>query len=435
MEVAAATAGFISLSIQITQTLLNFYSAYRSQRSDVTYTIKKLDHLLGVLEALSSQLRNRKFRADEQTLLESICSSIQNCEGWIEELQGETEKLEGESRAGISAAARTAACRATYPFRQSTLQKLDEDIDEIVSHLSLALQLLELKDISYVQDDLEDTNALLDLVRADQVSSTINEWLKAPDVSGEYYRLAYEKWHPGTGLWFVKGASFSAWLANGQSFLWLNGFAGCGKSVLCSTAIRYTYRHQRSNPRAGVAFFLFAFNDDSKQDTSAMLRALVLQLSSQLNDNHSHLSRLHASYRNATPPNQALFDCLRQLVRAFDDVYILLDALDESPRDSHRRSVLQTVTDLRTWREFGLHILVTSRDETDIRDELDAAQHEDISLENDAVDCDIASFISKHLRDNRRLRKWDEHYDRIEAALTERAKGVYVLLFCPKDFF
>ena len=54
MEVAAATAGFLSLSIQLTQNLLNFYSAYRSQRSDVTYTIKKLDHLLGVLEALSS---------------------------------------------------------------------------------------------------------------------------------------------------------------------------------------------------------------------------------------------------------------------------------------------------------------------------------------------------------------------------------------------
>ena len=139
MEVAVATASFLSLSIQITQTLLNFYSAYRSRRSDVTYTIKKLDHLLSVLEALSSQLSNRKFRADEQSLLKSIYSSIQNYEGWIEELQGETKKIKGESRAGISAASRTPTCRATYPSRQSTLQKLDDDIDEIVSHQSLAL--------------------------------------------------------------------------------------------------------------------------------------------------------------------------------------------------------------------------------------------------------------------------------------------------------
>ena len=169
--------------------------------------------------------------------------------------------------------------------------------------------------------------------------------------------------------------------------------------------------------------------DESKQDTSAMLRALVLQLSSQLNDNHGHLSRLHGSYRNAMPPDQALVDCLHQLVRAFDDVYILLDALDESPRDKHRGDMLQALADFRAWPEPGLHILVTSREETDIRDELDASQHEIISLKNDSVNRDIAAFISKHLRENRRLRKWEEHYDQIEIALTEGAKGVCVLRF------
>ena len=165
-----------------------------------------------------------------------------------------------------------------------------------------------------------------------------------------------------------------------------------------------------------------------------MLRALVLQLSCQLKDNYSHLSRLHGSYRNATPPDQALFDCLRQLVRAFDDVYILIDALDESPRNIHREGVLQVLTNLRAWMEPGLHILVTSRDETDIRDELDTEEHENVSLENESVDRDIAAFISKHLRDNRQLRTWENHFDYIETALTKRAKGVCgsqtLTLFC-----
>lgn len=423
MEVAAAAAGFISLSIQVTQKLLDFYSAYKNQKSDVVHTIKRLDHLLGVLETLHTQLTKRKFRADEQDLLKSIEGSVQDCEECIQELEDETTKLKGKSTDGTRAVARTAAYRATYPFRQSTLQKLDEDIDEIVSHLSLALQVLEQKDISHVQDDAEDSKALLDLVRADQISSTIREWLKAPDVTGDYHN-ACEKWHPGTGLWLVKDSSFSAWLTTPHSFLWLNGFAGCGKSVLCSTAIRYTYRHQRSNPRTGIAFFFFTFSDDSKKDASAMLRALVLQLSSQLNDNHGRLSRLHKSYPNTMPPNQVLVDCLRQLVRSFDDVYILLDALDESPRNNLRGGVLQAVTDLREWLEPGLHILVTSREETDIHEELDISQDETISLENDSVDRDIATFISKHLRENRRLRRWKEHHDLIETALTKRAKGV-----------
>lgn len=115
-------------------------------------------------------------------------------------------------------------------------------------------------------------------------------------------------------------------------------------------------------------------------------------------------------------------------------MYILLDALDESPRDYHRGAVLQALSGLRKWEEPGLHILVTSRDETDIHEGLDASQHETVSLENDSVDRDIATFISRHLRANRRLRKWEDHYDRIETALTKRAKGVYVLCFYSRNF-
>jgi len=293
--------------------------------------------------------------------------------------------------------------------------------------LSLALQVLQQKDIGNVQNDIEDNRALLNLVRADQISRTIRDWLKAPDASVEYNK-AFKKKHHDTGLWFVKGPSFSWWLKNPNSFRWLYGFAGCGKSVLCSTAIQYTFRHRRSNPHIGIAFFYFVFDDDSKQDTSAMLRALVLQLSSQLNDNHGLLSRLHDSYDNAMPPDQALMDCLRQLVRAFDDVYIILDALDESPRDKHRRDMLQALADMRAWSAPGLHLLVTSRDEPDIRDvlcdELCTSLDDMISMKNDSVDNDISSFISGSLRSDRRLRKWEKHHDQIRKALTEGAKGM-----------
>jgi hypothetical protein len=40
------------------------------------------------------------------------------------------------------------------------------------------------------------------------------------------------------------------------------------------------------------------------------------------------------------------------------------------------------------------------------------------------VDGDIAAFVAGHLRDNRRLRKWERWHGMIEEALTEGAKGV-----------
>lgn len=47
-----------------------------------------------------------------------------------------------------------------YPFRQSTLQKLDEDIGEIRANLSSALHVLQLKDNKRIQDDITEIKFL-----------------------------------------------------------------------------------------------------------------------------------------------------------------------------------------------------------------------------------------------------------------------------------
>jgi hypothetical protein len=112
----------------------------------------------------------------------------------------------------------------------------------------------------------------------------------------------------------------------------------------------------------------------------------------------------------------------------FDNVYILLDALDESPRGEPREDVLQVLVDLRSWSAPGLHLLVTSRDEIDIRDvlcnELGALNGEMLSMKNEYVDRDIAAFVSHQLRDNRKFQKWKDYHGRIESVFTESANGV-----------
>ncbi|KAH6881080.1 hypothetical protein B0T10DRAFT_518795 [Thelonectria olida] len=428
-SVAGSAVGVISLGITVARGLFDHYAAFQGQKSDVVHTTKKLSRLLELLESLRQQLERRESQADDRGILTSMESCMEDCKELIRDLEAELNKFNQAPHQGTMAGLRAAGRRIAYPFRQSTLQKLDEDVDDFVSCLSLAMQLQQQSDICRVQDDIEDTKALLDLARATQVSLGIREWLKAPDATIGFNE-AIKKKHPGTGLWFVKGPAFTTWLEKPGSFLWLVGFAGCGKSVLCSTAIQFAFRHRRANPRIGIAFFFFTFNDQSKQDASAMLRALVLQLSSQLDDNRTFSSWLYNSCCNGSPPDPALMYCLHQLVRAFKDVYIVLDALDESPRDKHRGAMLQYLVELRAWSEPGLHLIVSSRDEVDIREELGALPEETIMMKNDSVDRDIASFISEHLHNNRRLRKWDEHHARIETALTTRAQGVFRWVEC-----
>lgn len=429
LSVAASVVGLISLGIQVTQSITDYYAAYKGQKSDIVNTTEKLKNVLHIFDSLRRHLADRKFRADEKALLETIEGSIQMCEENIDELQTKLEKFKN----GPGSRIQTTTRQLAYPLRQSTLRKLDADIDDIVSNLSLALAVLQQKDIGNVQDDIEDAKAVLNLVRCAQITSTIRNWLKAPDATTNYNEACKSR-HPRTGLWFVKGSYFSTWLARANSYLWLTGFAGSGKSVLCSTAIQYTLRHRRSNPHIGIAFFFFTFSDDSKQDSSAMLRALILQLSSQLNNNYSQLSQLHNRYSNATPLDQDFEDCLRQLVQEFEDVYIILDALDESPRNKNgknlRECVLETLATIRKWSEPGLHLLVTSREETDIRDalydDLDNSPDDIVSMKNASVDSDITSFISSRLKDSRKLAKWVEYHDQIQSVLTERSNGVWV---------
>jgi hypothetical protein len=423
LSIAAGVAGLVSLGIQTVQGLVDFYSSYKSQNTTIARTTDKLEALLGTLQTINQTLANRQFRADEKDVIVKIENSIQSCEDLISELQEEYEKFSNSSASGIRAAIRGAGRKLTYPFRESTLKKLDEDIGDIRENLSLSLDVLQLRSAHDLQNDLTDIKVLVNLVRESQVSNRIREWLRAPDAT-ESHNQACAKRHPGTGLWLVKSPKFANWLEADKSFLWLNGFAGCGKTVLSSTAIQYTFRHRRSNPRIGIAFFYFSFSDAAKQDAAGMLRTLLLQLSNQLMDGHIALNRLYSNHIGGQPPLPALMESLRQVVNSFQDVYILVDALDESPRHKKRETVLDTLRDLRGWSVHGLHILVTSRDELDIRERLDTSNDEEIPMQNTEVDKDIADFVSQHLRQDWKMQKWSVYHDKIEQALVDRAKGV-----------
>ena len=423
LSIAGSVAGLISLGIQATQSLVEFYSSYKHQDSEIAGMTERLESLLSVLQTLDETLSNRKFQADEQRLIRNIETSLENCDEFIQELQEECQKFVKATSGGIKAGFRVAGRRATYPFRQSTLQKLDEDIGEVRSNLSTAIDVLQLKDSKKIQDDIADMKLLLELVRTRQISANIRDWLKAPDATVNH-NVAFAKKHPGTGIWLVNSSLFTAWLTEENSFLWLNGFAGSGKTVLSSTTIQFAFRHRGSNPQIGIAFFYFAFNDESKQDESAMLRALLMQLSGQLQDGNLDLTRLHDSYKTGIPPSSVLTGYLRRLIQRFHHVYIVLDALDESPRLGAREHVLDTIEVMQKWSLPGLHLLVTSRDEPDIRNSLDLSLDQEVKMRNKGIDKDITDFISSRLHKDKKLRKWLPHSNKIQETLAKRTQGV-----------
>ncbi|KXG46054.1 NACHT nucleoside triphosphatase [Penicillium griseofulvum] len=430
LSIASGVAGLLSLGIDVTKTLVDFYSAYKDQTPAVAKTMMNLESLLGILRSLDGAVQNRQPQTD--ALLQEIDKAAVACRGVIEELRDECQKFKKDPSLSLKGRIQVAGHRATYPLRQSTLQKLEEIIGEIRGTLSLALNVLQLRNHTGLEDGISELKILVEQTSTFQISATIRDWLKAPDATIDH-NAACEKRHTNTGLWLVNGQEFQKWLIEPNSFLWINGFAGCGKSVLCSTAVqavRRMVRDRQHQPSIGIGFFYFSFSDESKKDCSGMLRALLLQLSAQLEEGEKDLRALYESYEPGTPPVKVLLNSLKQTISKFSVTYILIDALDESPRDDKREYVLDAVKKFRQWDLPTLHLLVTSRNELDIRYSLETPSCEDISMRNPETDMDIQNFISYELSNDPKLQRWKSRHDDIREQLMDKAQGVFRYVEC-----
>ncbi|KGO75326.1 NACHT nucleoside triphosphatase [Penicillium italicum] len=427
LSIASGVAGLLSLGIQVTKSLLDFYSAYKGQTPALAKIMLNLENLLGILRSLDDIRQSGKPGADALVL--EIDKTAAGCREIIEELRDECQKFQNNPAPSLIDRGKQFGRRVTYPFRESTLKRLEEDIGEIRENLSLALNVLQLRNQTGLEDGIYELKILAEQTNTMLISSSIRGWLMAPDATIDH-NVACEKRHRSTGLWLVNGQEFQNWLVERNSFLWINGFAGSGKSVLCSTAIERTFRERQHQSSIGIGFFYFSFRDESKKDSSGMLRALLLQLSAQLEGGEKDLQELHMLYKSGTPPVDALLNSLRQTICKFSDTYILLDALDESPRNDKREGVLAAVEKIRQWGLPTLHLLVTSRNEIDIRNSLGTSFGQDISMKNPETDLDIEKFISYQLRNDPKLQKWKSRHEEIQEKLTSKAQGVFRYVEC-----
>ena len=86
LSIAASVAGLVSLGIQVTQSLVDFYTSYKHQESDLVNTTEKLESLVDIFQELEKTLVDRKFQKDERSLIEKIEKTIKDCDKSIKKL-------------------------------------------------------------------------------------------------------------------------------------------------------------------------------------------------------------------------------------------------------------------------------------------------------------------------------------------------------------
>ncbi|KAI1439483.1 hypothetical protein F5Y02DRAFT_425549 [Annulohypoxylon stygium] len=289
--------------------------------------------------------------------------------------------------------------------------------------------------LSDVQEDVKKTRTGVESLKQDSHYDRIENWLSPPDPSTNFNNALKHR-YKDTGQWFLHSAAYSTWKSESNSFLWLNGIPGCGKTILSSTVIEnlgYTYFDN-------LLYFYFDFNDSSKQHFNNAVRLLISQLYYKREGARKHLDSLYSSCQDGRqqPSLESLCITFQNMVQQAGEVWIVLDALDEcSTRTGHRAELLSWIENLQGL-QMNTHILVTSRPEQDIKSTIEGLvpSQNIIPIQSDLIKEDIRAFIHASVRKHQGLKRWQSRpdvQDKIETALIEKADGMFRWVSCQLD--
>ena len=188
-------------------------------------------------------------------------------------------------------------------------------------------------------------------------------------------------------------------------------------------------RHCEINPSSAFAYFFFDGRDgqNESQTVGSLIRSLIRQFSTPYGCVPAVLTKLYHSCHDggAQPSLESLHATLLLILEAFDDVFIILDALDECAK---RKDILKWIKEMTSWRKGKLHLLATSRPEEDIANHLRLLNPVNVYIEQDLITCDVKRYIDCILDDDVAFNRWNDQIKaNIKSMLLESAGGMFVL--------
>ncbi|KAL8840097.1 MAG: hypothetical protein Q9176_004119 [Flavoplaca citrina] len=282
-----------------------------------------------------------------------------------------------------------------------------------------------------------DSNARIRNV--DRVAKTIEEdlkhdhifkWLNAPDTAVSHHQASEKRGTATTGKWFLESSEYVDWKSQPHSVYWFHGILGCGKTVLASTIVDDLLESCQTSHHT-LAYYYFSFDVQvlDRQDCAKMLRSLLRQLSNQ---NQVCLQMLEAAYLahgngQKQPSLEELSTLFQSMIEASGTTFIVLDALDEC---NSRGELLRLIESIEAWGQADLHMLLTSRTETDIRSTVESLNYSmyttniQASLNTEDIRTHIRSRLSLDA-DLKRWRKDARALENIKAQVMKSADGMY----------
>ncbi|TVY38543.1 Ankyrin repeat and KH domain-containing protein [Lachnellula occidentalis] len=423
LSAAASVVALVQISGQIYNLCQTYYAGVKSAREDIRRLRDEVTSLQDVLNGVADLADSpASAKLAVLGLLNQPDGLVQQCQT---ELAGLTTKLADGQGNGTMKKFGMRALK--WPFTK-------KDVDAIISiigrqkalfHLALTTDITTL--IVAIDQGITQLRHDFAASRVDNHQDKIIKWLSCTDPSSNHL-AACKKCQPTTGEWFTKGSSMKEWMETQNSLLWLHGIPGCGKTVLSSTIIEEIKPHC-DKPGSALAYFYFDFSDSEKQNLSNLLSSLLAQLYSKTPCLPEQMAELYAECNNGEHKASVteLTEALSMIMLEFDDqVFLVIDALDEFAKIGERDELLTLLGDINSWSLPTVHLIVTSRPEPDIKAVMmPLSNPEAIYIQGSQVQSDISFYIRNQLAEDPKLKKWPSEVKvDIEKALSARADGI-----------
>lgn len=181
----------------------------------------------------------------------------------------------------------------------------------------------------------------------------------------ERYAETLDLHKEGTSAWLWKSPQFTDWLQGKSPRLLCTGVYGAGKTVLAAAILHHLLDTHHSN-EVGISYLFCKYGSEVKNSVRELKSVLLRQLIGQVSQVPDLVKKRFDGSREQAPLPMKTIDTLLGLVcRSFQDVFVIVDGIDESDEEV-AIALLDLITTLRTASLKGAHILVTAYDTKEV---------------------------------------------------------------------
>ena len=255
---------------------------------------------------------------------------------------------------------------------------------------SMEVNKIYLNQIRQLEEDKKSMKKKTPLDKAKEVFEDNAKRLEptdAAEIALEKHKSRREK---DTCNWIFELEEYKDWRSSTESsLLWVSGVAGLGKSILMSTVVDEIQRALREDQFCSAQYFFCSAGDESTRQVDRIKKQLLYQLyrmaqsdeSSDILDKSNDIvtnflgkkdsaSSQPGSQQKKSEKTSGFEDAYSSLAKALDKkILLVIDALDECV-DRQDAGILKTLQNTLLASDLPLKILICSRPEPDIVDDL-----------------------------------------------------------------